>query len=262
MQLEQELGAPLFCRTHQSVRLTEYGRLTIPHARRILAECDSVKEDLRHEKNRLSGSLAVACYFDAFGNTAGRSFDTFRSQFPKAEISFASIDAITTTEAYLHTHPETDLIINYLCEPLPSDIYETQVLFYEQLHLIVPKKHPLASKARITPQDIEALPFIRCDETQQPFYRNLIETWMAKENITCKNGRSARSMKQALVMIESGLGCTIAPWTDDRYRIMEIAGVPLADISCRIPVAAIWRTENLNPHILPLVRILQDGLAG
>lgn len=51
MKLEEELGATLFERSQQGVRLTEYGRCLLPYAKRILHSADAAAQAIADMKN-------------------------------------------------------------------------------------------------------------------------------------------------------------------------------------------------------------------
>src|ERR1700737_1300481 len=59
LKLEEDLGAKLFDRLGRSVRLTEAGRVFIPHARAILEQMDVARLCVADKNADLRGSIAV-----------------------------------------------------------------------------------------------------------------------------------------------------------------------------------------------------------
>ena len=51
LKLEEELEVPLFERTQQGVRLTEYGKCLLPHARRVIRSVDAAAQAIADMKN-------------------------------------------------------------------------------------------------------------------------------------------------------------------------------------------------------------------
>ena len=58
--LEQELGVPLFVRGHRSMRLTPEGERVLSWARQIIADYESLKQDLTVSDDALFGTLRLA----------------------------------------------------------------------------------------------------------------------------------------------------------------------------------------------------------
>src|SRR5215468_7314916 len=58
--LEQELGAPLFERIRGSARLTEAGRVFLPHAEAVLAALEDGQQAVRDLQSGLEGRITLA----------------------------------------------------------------------------------------------------------------------------------------------------------------------------------------------------------
>ena len=59
IQLEEELGVTLFQRSRHHIVLTEDGMLLRRRAEEILALAEKTKEDFRHNREQLSGTVAI-----------------------------------------------------------------------------------------------------------------------------------------------------------------------------------------------------------
>ncbi len=79
--LERQLGAPLFERGRQGVRLTPVGTVLLPHARRVLAEWDAAWEAAGRAKSQQRATLVVG-----MSTSPGRSglLPAIRSRFTAA----------------------------------------------------------------------------------------------------------------------------------------------------------------------------------
>lgn len=157
-RLESELGQPVFERQSRSVKLTDAGRLLLNRAQQIVSLIDDAKAEISDDgetgRVRLAAIPTIAPYF------LPRVLKEFASLYPKATLLVQE----ETTDNILHqvSKGETDLAI--LALPLDAKYLEYQVLFQEELHLVLPKQHPLTSKTQIRLADIEAYPFILLNE--------------------------------------------------------------------------------------------------
>jgi len=257
VQLEKELDTPLFYRNHQSVHLTEYGRIFVSRAQNILDEYEKAMHEIEAEKERLSSSISIAYIFDVLGNQIGKFFDTFLAEHPDVELRNDTIDAIMPTQTYLAENPNVDVVVNYICEPLAEEKFAIQELFSESLHLIVPETHPLSSRRSIRLDEIQGEQLIECAEFQHSFYREHVRAILSEAGASYIPSRDATSLKQSLVMVESGYGCTIAPWKEGRYQFARLRAIPITDSSCKVKVGAVWYVQNLNPNTQKLLDIFQ-----
>ena len=57
--LEDELGAPLFERTRQGMRLTDDGQILLEHARRALSELERARAEIRPVSGELRGLVTL-----------------------------------------------------------------------------------------------------------------------------------------------------------------------------------------------------------
>ena len=85
--LEQSLGGRLFVRTTRSVRLTPEGVALLPHAQRLLADWESVRERLKQQFTLQHGHVTIAAMPSFAGNVLPRVLKSFRDRFPRVEVS-------------------------------------------------------------------------------------------------------------------------------------------------------------------------------
>ena len=90
--LERQLGAPLFERDHQGVRLTHVGAALLPHARQVLAAWDAAWEAAERAKGQQRATLVVG-----MSTSPGRSglLPAIRSRFtvahPEARVNLHQV---------------------------------------------------------------------------------------------------------------------------------------------------------------------------
>jgi DNA-binding transcriptional LysR family regulator len=86
LRLERELGEKLFDRTSSGARLTEAGRVLLPHARAILAGADRARDALTSLQGLMTGRLALGSVQTpptALAELLGR----FRENHPGVQLS-------------------------------------------------------------------------------------------------------------------------------------------------------------------------------
>lgn len=157
-KLEDQLGQPLFERKPREVVLTELGELLLQRAKHILQLMEDTFSELseagRRGRIRLGAIPTIAPYF----------LPSLLSSFAKKYPDIAVIVQEDTTENLIKRchHGEIDLAI--LALPLVAKNLEVEALFDEELLLVVPVGHPLATSKTLPIDAVEHFPFVMLNE--------------------------------------------------------------------------------------------------
>lgn len=158
LKLEDQLGQPLFERKPREVVLTDLGELLLEKAKEILQLVEDtfsmISEAERHGRIRLGAIPTIAPYF------LPGLLRTFAERHP--DISVVVQEDTTDNLIKRCSHGEIDLAI--LALPIIAKYLEIEPLFDEELLLVIPRDHPLASRDEITPEAVEELPFVMLNE--------------------------------------------------------------------------------------------------
>ena len=84
----------------------------------------------------------------------------FATAFPKATVHIHE----NTTDALLKALTQGEIDLAVLAAPVPEKYLEIEELFTEELLVVFPPEHPLATKPSIRIGDLEPLPFVLLDE--------------------------------------------------------------------------------------------------
>lgn len=159
IKLEKELGRPLFERLGRTARLTDAGRTFLDHAEQVLRLVDDAKA--RVTDSAESGRLVVGAIPTIAPYLLPRLLDDFRRECAGARIEV--VEETTRNSLELCVRGEVDLLL--LALPVSVEHLHAEPLFEEELHLVLPKKHTLAAKPRITAADIDEEPLLLLNET-------------------------------------------------------------------------------------------------
>jgi DNA-binding transcriptional LysR family regulator len=141
-RLERELGTPLIDRANG--RLTEEGTVVVARARRILSELDALVSDVAACKDEVTGTVRVGM----IGTTARwllpRLMDVAAKRHPKLRLLV--VEGNTTGLEPQLASGQLDLAVLHL--PVTGRDLVAQLLFEEDLVLVVPDGHPMAHLLR------------------------------------------------------------------------------------------------------------------
>lgn len=157
-KLEDQLGQPLFDRKPREVVLTDLGELLLARANEILKLVEDTLSELseasRRGRIRLGAIPTIAPYF----------LPSLLSQFAEMHPEISVVVQEDTTEELIKrcSHGEIDIAIVAL--PIIAKYLEVEALFSEELLLVVPVDHPLATAATITAAIMDGYPFVMLNE--------------------------------------------------------------------------------------------------
>lgn len=157
-KLEDQLGQPLFERKPRDVVLTVVGELLLERANEILKLVEDTFSELseagRRARIRLGAIPTIAPYF----------LPGLLGSFAEKHSGVSVIVQEDTTESLIKrcTHGEIDLAIVAL--PLNAKSIEVEPLFSEELLLVAPVGHPLATVKNLTIQAMAGYPFVMLNE--------------------------------------------------------------------------------------------------
>jgi len=152
--LEDGLGGRLFSRTTRSVSLTPEGKALLPLARRLVAEWDSVEDNLRRHFTLQRGHVAIAAMPSFAGNRLPSLLMHFREQYP--EIGITVHDVINEQVVEMVRNRQVELGITF--EPASDPSLEFRHLYQDRFMAVVPPDSPLASRMELSWHDPRAFP--------------------------------------------------------------------------------------------------------
>lgn len=156
-QLESELGVALLTRTTRRLSLTAAGELLLARARRILAEIESARGELDELGAVLRGRVTIGATPVLGRLDLPAALATFHRRYPAVALTLRSgliADLLSALDA-----GDIDLV----CGPIHADLptrYTVQSLEKENLVLITPSEHHLATRARVGLADVRDEPFV------------------------------------------------------------------------------------------------------
>lgn len=157
-KLEAELGQPVFERKTKSVSLTEAGQLLQARAQQVLSILDDTKAEITDDgqtgRIRVGAIPTIAPYF------LPTVLKSFSLEYPSAQIVVQE----STTEVLLKACNQGKIDLAVIALPVPAKYLEIEELFEEELFLVLPPDHALASQDQIRLSDVKAYPFVLLDE--------------------------------------------------------------------------------------------------
>ncbi|MEY8712971.1 transcriptional regulator [Mangrovibacter phragmitis] len=145
--LEQRLGFRLFIRKSQPLRFTPQGEILLQLAAQVLPQIQQALQDC-HEPQQSTLRIAIECHSCIQWLTP--ALEHFHKLWPQVEMDFKS--GVTFDPQPALQQSELDIVLT--SDILPrSDLHYSPMFDYE-VRLVLAADHPLAGKARISPEDL------------------------------------------------------------------------------------------------------------
>ncbi|MHC9293031.1 LysR family transcriptional regulator [Mycobacterium sp. LTG2003] len=251
-ELEKRLGTQLFERGRRGLTLTAAGNAFAGRATRVLAEADSVLDDVRRAERGLAGRITIGFTGSAINGPLGNALARIRRVLAGVELNLVeSFDDADLTAGLI------DKRYDVAVQRLPGhDVrLSSRLWVQEPLSLFVPQKHPLAK--RRPPVDVEILesiPLIIWPRDSSARAYDEVISICQHAGVVPRIAAEARTVQTMLALVAAGFGGAVMT---DSYSVLKRDGVvalPLARTLTALHLG--WRTGDTNPVLPRLMEIL------
>jgi DNA-binding transcriptional LysR family regulator len=223
--LEKELGQPLFERKPRGVRLTDAGRVLLPHAERVLQAIRKARQAVTDLESATGGTLTVGSALTTSTYTLPEILAKFKGTYPAVEVAVRTGRSQQIQQLVL----EDTVQLGLAHSPLNSHPEVMAIpLYSEPILLVIHPEHALAGKTEVTAEQVAAEPFITSDKASG--YWALVEQFWAGAGLVPRVTMELDSIEATKRMVMCGLGLTMLPkgTVDGELRTGQLVAVPLA----------------------------------
>lgn len=154
MDLEEELGTPLFDRRARGVRLTAAGEVFVHYLRRQQGDMERMKSQIEDLKGLRRGEVRLACSQALALDFLPREIGAFRRRHPQVAFTVKVVDhelAMAALAAY-----DVDLVLVF--RPAFLADFQPLMTLQQRLVAVMAADHPLARKRALRLRDCAAYP--------------------------------------------------------------------------------------------------------
>lgn len=200
--MEKEIGQPLFVRG-KKMRLTEAGQLLRRRAEEILALYEKTERELLHPQENVGGDVYLGGGETRAMHILLRAAQKMRTQYPDIRLHIHSGDIADVCE-----HVDKGLLdFGLVIEPADLTKYESLHLpFTERWGLILSKRHPLAEKKEIAPEDLRG---VRLIQSRHSLPKSNVTEWYKSVAQDIEIVATYNLVYNAALMAEAEIGCVL-----------------------------------------------------
>jgi DNA-binding transcriptional LysR family regulator len=255
--LERELGARLFARRPDGVRLTRAGEALLPRARRMLATADECRDQVAAAAGLMRGRIAVGSLFAAPRLGLSPLLAGYHGRHPDVDIAWRE----DTTERLMDQVGDGGADVVFVApasEDWPGG-HGAELVDRERALLLVPADHALAARASVCLADLRDEGLIALAPGSG--HRTMVEHACREAGfaplVVCEAGNT----RMLLDMTAAGLGITFVP------ESIVPAGAALRAIVVDGPalerrVSMVWReSEPIAAPVAAFLTVAREHFA-
>lgn len=204
--LERSLNTTLFYRHTRKAQLTDAGKLLSEYAIKILSVCEESYKSIKDLENLKVGNLTIGASQTIGTYLMPTLIGKFREKYPKVSVKLE----VHSTRKAAREVAQGSLDLAITGGEIPPELEKflnVQTFAGDELALILPKSHPLASKDLLTQKELYKLKFLTLakDSSYRRVLNNILEKHMIDSTkLTIEMELSSiEAIKNA---VESGLG--------------------------------------------------------
>ncbi|MGD8190910.1 LysR family transcriptional regulator [Brevibacillus ginsengisoli] len=197
--LESELGVTLLIRDRRGIKLTAAGEKVVNHVEQIIQHVDLLQSDLLAYKGLAKGTIRIGSFPSVSAHLLPLAMKTFRASYPEIELIF-----LDGTNQEVRNWLFTGAIdVGFVS--LPDSEFETTFIVHDEMKVLVPSTHSLASKRSLEVEDIRDEAFIMTKGGCEGMIRKIFKACNPDIKYEVKETSTI------LTMVQQGFGITILP---------------------------------------------------
>ena len=199
--LEREWGLTLLERKGQSVKPTSDGMKLLPYAERLVAEFQTLQNEVSQLNGLGSGLIRIATFSSVAAQWLPNIIKEFKKHYPNIEYELLIGDYPEIEQWVLEGRADCGFNI------LPSKGCDSIFMEDDEFVVVIPLDHPLAGEERFPLEALKDYPFMLLGKGEKSEIRNIPEIRALDLDVKLPTLDDYAIMS----MVESGLGISILP---------------------------------------------------
>lgn len=254
--LEEALGVTLFQKDGRTLQLTKYGKIFLDHVNNANTDIQEGIQIIESLCNTFGGTINIASMYTLVSYYLPEVLNILKANYSDLDINLFQNPTRQIIRDVLNQ--EVDL---GLCGEFDFEAYADKLnwewLLNEEIVLVVPETHPLASQATVSVNDILDEVFIGYNDLTgihlnidaalaNKFEKDIQLNYMLKVN----------EESSAIGLVRSGLGITFLPLTP----YLNLTGVKVIDLADFYVVRNIYLIWNKLVPLTKGARLIRDTI--
>jgi DNA-binding transcriptional LysR family regulator len=253
-QLEQEVNTPLFERLGTRIALTPAGKIFAEYAEQILDLRRQAQNTINELERTPRGELVIAANEATCIYVLPQVFSEYKELFPNIQLQVERTYGNRIVEAVVDN--QADFGITQL--PVADKRIQVVKIFSDQIMLLAPVGHPLASRPMVLPRDLRGQPLLM---PKSGTTRTRLNEWLevVEHELQISMELDATEMTKRFVMAGLGLSFLAAAHCQEEVRGKKLATVSLGPEPMIRTVGLIYRKDkSFSKAGLGFIQVILD----
>lgn len=176
-QLEADFNTRLFDRVNNRISLTPAGKQVLDYASRILSLYDDMHESVKELTGDRSGLLTLGASTTIAEYMLPDLLSGFRQEFPDVHVRLR----VANTDAIVALVADSSIDLGIVEGAVQKQHLLVEDCQQDELLVIVPNDHPLASQTAVEPTDLTRYPFVQREDGSGT--RSVIAAYLAQHGL-------------------------------------------------------------------------------
>jgi len=247
-ELESDLGVPLFSRTTRRVTPTEAARALEPEARRAISAIARGRTLARQAGVGEAGTLRIGHTSSVpFHPLFVRALAAIRRALPDLRLEVFERSSDEQITALL----EGDLDLGWVRPSRPprrAGLVARRV-DVERVHVLLPKRHPLAERTRVRFAEVANERFVLPDSSLRSSLGQLVSRLANDHGVEVTVGLYVRQVAAIAPLVSAGLGIALVPSSLASLQAPSLGSPILQEPSAELPLWLTRRRSDLRPAL-------------
>lgn len=244
-RLEAEIGTSLLERTNRRVSLTDAGEVLLEHSRRLLADADSALHAVQRAGRGQAGSLIVAYAGTGAFLQVPALIRRFVEQHPAVHVDLRAMSGAAQIAALR----SKQLDVGFMRPPNLGADFESVVVARDSMLIAIGNNHPLASRDKITLNDLKGEKFIIFPDEAAWWDQAETVLLCQQAGFTPETVQPSRELFSSLSYVQAGLGVSIVPASISNIAWPDVRFEPIDLKTAELHIAAVWLRSNCRPVV-------------
>lgn len=255
-QLEQEIGAKLFERSHHKVQLTPAGKAFHSRAQSILKAVKQAVTDTLAVDHGEAGTVVIGFVSTAAVSVLPKVMAKIREDMPRAEVE---LKELATGEQIDGLYRST-IDIGFFHAKLENPALESVVVARDRLVVAMPKKNRFATRPRVNLKDlVDETVIIPARHARAGYFERVLAAYQ-DAGILPERVHHTGLVQSGLLLVGAGIGVSLVPECFTRIRIGGVVYRRLTSEPVPIDLLAAWRRDNASPVLARMIAELKTFL--
>lgn len=221
--LEYEVGTQLLVRGARGVELTDAGRAFLDHARLALAQAEAAVEAARRAAHPAKPLFALGFLTGQEMDWLPEAMNTLKDELPKIDVTVSSHHSPELADALMRGK----LDLAFMRPEANMTELDYRVLLKEEIVVVLPSDHHLASRETIALQDLVGETFLDMSNTA-PTFQAVLDDYLKRSGIDLRRAHKIDNLGMAMSLVASTRGVTLLPAYAKNFLPWSVISRPLA----------------------------------